>query len=88
MGKAFGPEINLHALAAMLRGSWLKQVGLAATIVAIVFAALASLALTFFFRGSAKSLAAGVVGGALLWLLLCAAVLWFFRISCRQRLRC
>ena len=46
-GKLSGPEINLHALAAMLRGSWLKQAGLAATIVAIVFAALASVALTF-----------------------------------------
>ncbi len=77
-GKLSGPEINLHALAAMLRGSWLKQAGLAATIVAIVFATLASLGLTFFFRGSAKSLAAGVVGGALFWLLLCTAVLWLF----------
>jgi adenylate cyclase len=77
-GKLSGPEINLHALAAMLRGSWLKQAGLAATIVAIVFATLASLGLTFFFRRSAKSLAAGVVGGALFWLLLCTAVLWLF----------
>ena len=37
-GKLSGPEINLHALAAMLRGSWLKQAGLASTIVALVFA--------------------------------------------------
>ena len=46
-GKLSGPEINLHALAAMLRGSWLKQAGLASTLAAIVFAALAAVALTF-----------------------------------------
>ncbi|HEY5778230.1 MAG TPA: adenylate/guanylate cyclase domain-containing protein, partial [Terrimicrobiaceae bacterium] len=77
-GKLSGPEINLHALAAMLRGSWLSQAGLASTIVAIVFAALAAVALTFFFRSSAKSLVAGLTGGAILWLCLCAAVLWLF----------
>jgi adenylate cyclase len=77
-GKLSGPEINLHALAAMLRGSWLKQAGLAATIVALVFAGLAAFSVTFFLRGGAKSLAAAVVGGALVWLLLCAAVLWLF----------
>jgi adenylate cyclase len=77
-GKLSGPEINLHALAAMLRGSWLSQAGLASTIVAIVFAALAAVALTFFFRSSAKSLVAGLAGGAILWLCLCGAVLWLF----------
>ena len=77
-GKLSGPEINLHALAAMLRGSWLSQAGLASTVLAIVFAGLAAFSLTFFFRGSAKSLIAAVVGGAVIWLLLCAAVLWFF----------
>jgi adenylate cyclase len=77
-GKLSGPEINLHAIAAMLRGSWLSQAGLAATIAAIVFAALAAVAMTFFFRGSAKTLVAGLAAGAILWLALCAAVLWLF----------
>jgi adenylate cyclase len=77
-GKLSGPEINLHAIAAMLRGSWLSQAGLAATIATIVFAALAAVAVTFFFRSSAKTLVAGLAGGAILWLALCAAVLWLF----------
>ena len=45
---------------------------------AILLAALAAVALTFFFRSSAKSLVVGLVGGAILWLSLCAAVLWLF----------
>ncbi len=77
-GKLSGPEINLHALAAMLRGSWLNQAGPPSTILAILLAALAAVALTFFFRSSAKSLVVGLVGGAILWLSLCAAVLWLF----------
>ena len=44
-GKLSGPEINLHALAAMLRGSWLNQAGLASTLVALVFAGLAAFSL-------------------------------------------
>lgn len=77
-GKLSGPEINLHALAAMLRGSWLKQAGLAATLVAIILAALSAVALTFFFRSSSRWLVSGLAGGALLWLVLCAAVLMLF----------
>ena len=77
-GKLSGPEINLHALAAMLRGSWLKQAGLASTLAAIVFAALAAVALTFSLRGGTKWLVAGLAGGAIFWLVLCAAVLVFF----------
>ncbi len=77
-GKLSGPEIHLHALAAMLRGGWLTQAGLAATIASLIIAALASVAVTFFFRSSAKSLVAGLTGGAILWLCLCAAVLWLF----------
>ena len=77
-GKLSGPEINLHALAAMLRGSWLKQAGLATTLLTIVFAALAAVALTFLLRSSSKGLVAGLAGGAILWLLLCAAVLMLF----------
>jgi adenylate cyclase len=76
-GRLSGPEINLHALAAMLRGSWLKQAGLASTVVAIVFAALAAVTLTFSFRG-ARWLVAGLAGGAILWLALCAATLVLF----------
>jgi adenylate cyclase len=77
-GKLSGPEIHLHAIAAMLRGGWLTQGGLLATIASTVFAALAAVALTFFFRRSAKSLAAGLAGGAILWLCLCAAILALF----------
>jgi adenylate cyclase len=77
-GKLSGPEINLHALAAMLRGSWLKQAGLAPTILAIIFAALAAVAVTFIFRTTSKWLAIGLAGGAILWLALCAAVLMIF----------
>jgi adenylate cyclase len=77
-GKLSGPEINLHALAAMLRGSWLKQSGLASTLLAIVFAALAAVALTFSLRGGTKWLVAGLAGGAIFWLVLCAAVLMLF----------
>jgi adenylate cyclase len=77
-GKLSGPEINLHALAAMLRGSWLKQSGLASTLVAIVFAALATVALTFSLGGGTKWLVAGLAGGAIFWLVLCAAVLMVF----------
>ena len=77
-GKLSGPEINLHALAAMLRGSWLKQAGRASTLVTIVFAALAAAGLTFSLRGSSKWLVAGMAGGAIFWLVLCAAVLMLF----------
>ncbi len=77
-GKLSGPEINLHALAAMLRGSWLKQAGLASTLAAIIFAALAAVALTFSLRSGTKWLVAGLAGGAVFWLVLCAAVLVFF----------
>lgn len=77
-GKLSGPEINLHALAAMLRGSWLKQAGLAPTLAAIVGAGLGAVALTFSLRGGTKWLVVGLAGGAILWLLLCAAFLMFF----------
>ena len=77
-GKLSGPEINLHALAAMLRGSWLKQAGLGSTLAAIVFAALAAVALTFSLGGGTKWLVAGLAGGAVFWLVLCAAVLVLF----------
>ena len=77
-GKLSGPEINLHALAAMLRGSWLKQAGLGSTLAAIVFAALAAVALTFSLGGGTKWLVAGLAGGAVFWLVLCAAVLMLF----------
>jgi adenylate cyclase len=77
-GKLSGPEINLHALAAMLHGSWLAQAGLAATVVAIVFGALAAVALSFSFRGSTKWLVAGLAGGAIFWLVVCAAALALF----------
>ena len=36
-GKLSGPEINLHAMAAMLRESWLTQGGLLATVIGIVW---------------------------------------------------
>jgi adenylate cyclase len=77
-GKLSGPEINLHALAAMLRGSWLKQAGLGSTLAAIVFAALAAVALNFSLGGGTKGLVAGLAGGAVFWLVLCAAVLVLF----------
>ena len=77
-GKLSGPEINLHALAAMLRGSWLYQAGLASTLAAIILAALAAVALIFSLRGGTKGLVAGLAGGAVFWLVLCAAVLEFF----------
>jgi adenylate cyclase len=77
-GKLSGPEINLHALAAMLRGSWLKQAGLASTLFTIVFGALAAMTLTFSFRGSVKWLVAGLAGGAIFWLVVCAAALTLF----------
>jgi adenylate cyclase len=76
-GKLSGPEINLHALAAMLRGSWLKQAGLTLTVVAIACAALAAVTLNFSLRGGTKWLVAGFVAGTILWLLLCAAALSF-----------
>jgi adenylate cyclase len=77
-GRLSGPEINLHALAAMLRGSWLKQAGIGLTIAAIVFAALAAAALTFSLAGSTRWLVAGLAGGAILWLALCSAALGLF----------
>ncbi|HEY5741345.1 MAG TPA: adenylate/guanylate cyclase domain-containing protein, partial [Terrimicrobiaceae bacterium] len=77
-GKLSGPEINLHALAATLRGSWLTQAGMTATIASIIFAALSSLALTFFFRTSSSWLVGGLALGAILWLVLCAAALTLF----------
>jgi adenylate cyclase len=77
-GKLSGPEINLHALAAMLRGSWLKQAGLASTLATVVLAALAAVALTFSLRSGTKWLVAGLAGGAIFWLILCAAVLMLF----------
>ena len=77
-GKISGPEINLHALAAMLRGSWLKQGGTALTLLTIVLASMAAVALTFSLRGGTKWLVAGLIGGAIFWLVLCAAVLTFF----------
>jgi adenylate cyclase len=77
-GKLSGPEINFHALAAMLRGSWLKQAGLGSTLAAIVFAALAAVALNFSLGGGTKGLVAGLAGGAVFWLVLCAAVLVLF----------
>ena len=76
-GKLSGPEINLHALAAMLRGSWLQQAGLAMTVVTILSAALAAVTLNFSLREGTKWRVAGFVGGAILWLLLCAAALSF-----------
>ena len=77
-GKLSGPEINLHALAAMLRGNWLDQAGLAATLVTIVAAALASVPLTFSLRSSSRWLVLGLACGPILWLLLCAGVLTLF----------
>ena len=77
-GKLSGPEINLHALAAMLRGSWLTQAGWRRRSRPSSLRHWPPSRLTFFFRSSAKSLVAGLVGGAILWLCLCAAVLWLF----------
>jgi adenylate cyclase len=77
-GKLSGPEINLHALAAMLNGGWLNQAGRTATLVSILFAGLAAVALTFSVRGGTKWLVAGFAGGAILWMVLCAAALTFY----------
>jgi adenylate cyclase len=77
-GKLSGPEINLHALAAMLRGSWLHQAGLNSTLAAIMFAALAAIALTFSLHWSTKLLVVGLVAGGFLWLLLCGVFLAFY----------
>ena len=77
-GKLSGPEINLHALAAMLRGNWLDQGGLASTLATIVGAALASVTLTFSLRSSSRWLVLGLACGPILWLVLCAAVLTLF----------
>ncbi len=76
-GKLSGPEINLHALAAMLQGSWLKQAGLTVTVVTILCAALAAITLNFSLRGGTKWRVTGFVGGTILWLLLCATALSF-----------
>ena len=77
-GKLSGPEINLHALAATLRGDWLKQAGLPQTVATILLAALGALALMLSLQRSAKWLVAGLAGGAISWVILCAAVLSYF----------
>ena len=77
-GRLSGPEINLHALAAMLRGNWLGQAGLASTVASIILAGLAAVTLTFSLHGSTKWLVAGLAGGAIFWLLLCGAALTLF----------
>ncbi len=78
-GKLSGPEINLHALAAMLRGSWLTPGGLAVHDSGDRFGGTGGSELDFFLSAAAPSrLRAGLVGGAILWLVSVRAALWLF----------
>jgi len=62
-----GPEIQIHALAANLRGDWLGQPGMALSLVAMLAGAVAVFALLMI-RRSILWFVTGLLGVALLWL--------------------
>ena len=69
-----GPEIHLHILAAILRGDWLESAGPAAILASIPLAGLASFLMVMFRRNTAVTVA-GLIGGLVLWLAVCAGAL-------------
>lgn len=73
-GRLSGPEIQLHTLAATLRGQWLGGSGTILSLASIPLAGLAVFLLAMF-RRSPKWFIAGLVFGAVAWVLVCAAVL-------------
>lgn len=75
-GRMSGPEIQLHILAAMLRGSWLHSTKSTFAMVSILVAALGSLALAAYCRKPALLILWLVVIG-LAWLGICLAALVF-----------
>jgi adenylate cyclase len=76
-GRMAGPEIQLHALAAILRGQWLSQAGDVLTIITVILAAWAALVLLAIRRNIAWFVG-GLIGGVLLWLFVCWSALLFF----------
>ncbi|CAN5674484.1 adenylate cyclase CyaK [soil metagenome] len=73
----YGPEIQLHALAALLHGDFLGQTGPAATVISVVLAALAVF-VTILVRRNIVWFALGLVCAAIAWLIICAVALHFF----------
>lgn len=75
-GVLAGPEVQLHALAAVLRGQWLNDLGSGAVWISILLAAAATFGILMVRRNIVWFVMA-LVGGVLLWLLVCAASLEF-----------
>lgn len=71
MGRMSGPEIQLHALAATLRGQWLGQAGAIAMLISVPLAAAAAFGLVLCHL-LPRWFILGLVTGALVWMGVCA----------------